>query len=125
MTDPPVKLLAIDLDDHEKLENFGERIHEMYPHLTTMFSNPWYLEVISEKAGKGNSLKWLCNYLNIPISCSYSAGDSYNDIPMLEAAGTGIAMCNSDPQILSCADIITEYDNDNDGLLQYIVKEFN
>ena len=122
---PPVKMLAIDLDDHEKLASFGKRIHDMYPHLNTLFSNEWYLEVISAKAGKGSSLKWLCNYLNIPISQSYAAGDAYNDVSMIQAAGTGIAMSNGDPAIFDFADILSEFDNDNDGLSQYIDKEFN
>ena len=121
---PPVKMLAIDLDDHDRLDRFGKKVHEMYPHLNTLFSNEWYLEVISAKAGKGSSLKWLCNYLNIPISQSYAAGDAYNDVSMIQAAGTGIAMSNGDPAIFEFADILSEFDNDNDGLSQYIVKEF-
>ena len=121
---PPVKLLAIDLADHEKLDRFGRKVSDMYPHLNTLFSNPMYLEVISKEAGKGNALKWLCNYLNIPISSSYAAGDQFNDASMIEAAGTGIAMSNGDPAIFEFADILSEFDNNHDGLSQYIVKEF-
>ena len=121
---PPVKLLAIDLDDHEKLDRFGKEVSRIYPNLTTLFSNPWYLEVISNEAGKGNALKWLCNYLNIPISSSYAAGDQFNDASMIEAAGIGIAMSNGDSAIFEFADILSEFDNNHDGLSQYIVKEF-
>ena len=124
LTKPPVKLLAIDLEDHEKLESFGKQVAASYPHLSTLFSNPMYLEVFSQNAGKGNALKWLCNYLNIPISSSYAAGDQFNDVSMIEAAGTGIAMSNGDPAIFEFADILSEFDNDHDGLSQYIVKEF-
>ena len=120
----PVKLLAIDLDDHEKLENFGREVSLRFPMLDAMFSNEWYLEIISKEAGKGNALRWLCNYLNIPISCSYGAGDQSNDVSMIRAAGTGIAMSNGDPNIFKYADVLSEFDNDHDGLSQYIVKEF-
>ena len=96
----------------------------LFAHLNTLFSNPMYLEVISNEAGKGNALKWLCNYLNIPISSSYAAGDQFNDVSMIEAAGTGIAMLNGDPAIFEFADVLSEFDNNHDGLSQYIVKEF-
>ncbi|MBR6147209.1 MAG: HAD family phosphatase [Lachnospiraceae bacterium] len=121
---PPVKLLAIDLEDHEKLDRFGKEVSDIYPHLNTLFSNPMYLEIISKEAGKGHALKWLCNYLNIPISLSYAAGDQFNDASMIKAAGTGIAMCNGDTAIFEFADILSEFDNNHDGLSQYIVKEF-
>ena len=121
---PPVKLLAIDLEDHDKLDRFGKKVADMYPDLNTLFSNPMYLEVISKDAGKGNALKWLCNYLNIPISSSYAAGDQFNDISMISAAGTGIAMSNGDPAIFEFADVLSEFDNNHDGLSQYIDKEF-
>jgi len=124
LDEPPAKLLAINLDDHQKLDAFGSWISKHNANLTTMFSNDWYLEIISSKAGKGNSLIWLCNYLKIPISSSYAAGDSFNDVSMINAAGTGIVMCNGDPKIFDYADVITELDNNHDGLLQYIVKEF-
>lgn len=120
---PPVKMLCIDLEDHDKLDQFGQMVAQKYPHLTTCFSSNTYLEIFSNKAGKGNSLIWLCNYLNIPIENSYAAGDAYNDVSMLEAAGTGIAMCNGDPEIFEFADKISEFDNNSEGLSQYIVNE--
>ena len=42
---------------------------------------------------------------------------------MLQAAGTGIAMCNGNPKIFEFADIISEFDNNSEGLSQYIVNE--
>lgn len=120
---PPVKMLCIDLENHERLEKWGQKIANEYPHLTVCFSNPMYLEIFSAKAGKGNSLLWLCNYLNIPVSNSFGAGDEANDISMLQAAGTGLAMCNGNPEIFHYADKIIEIDNNSDGLSQYIVNE--
>ena len=120
---PPVKMLCIDLDNHDKLDAFGKEVALKYPHLTTCFSSNTYLEIFSNKAGKGNSLLWLCDYLNIPVENSYAAGDAYNDVSMLQAAGTGLAMCNGDPQIFEFADEISEFNNNSEGLSQYIVKE--
>ena len=41
---------------------------------------------------------------------------------MLEAAGTGIAMANATEQVKKSADVITEVDNDNDGLVLMLEK---
>ena len=120
---PPVKMLCIDLENHDKLAAFGDLVAKTYPHLTTCFSSQTYLEIFSNKAGKGKSLEWLCDYLNIPIKNSYAAGDEFNDVSMLQAAGTGIAMCNGNPKIFEFADVISEFDNNSEGLSQYIVNE--
>ena len=120
---PPVKMLCIDLDNHNRIEAWGNNISKLFPHLTVCFSNPMYLEIFSGKAGKGNSLIWLCNYLNIPVSNSYGAGDEANDISMIQAAGTGLAMCNGNPEIFKFADKIIKINNNSDGLSQYIVNE--
>lgn len=119
---PPVKMLCIDLDNHARLAAFGDEVAKQYPHLTTCFSSEYYLEIFSNKAGKGNSLLWLCDYLNIPVCNSYAAGDAYNDVSMLEAAANSLAMCNGDPEIFKFADEISEFDNNSEGLSQYIVK---
>lgn len=120
---PPVKMLCIDLSDHDRIDAFGRKIAAMYPHLTVCFSSTKYLEIFSAKAGKGNSLIWLCNYLGIPVENSYAAGDEFNDVSMIQAAGTGLAMCNGNPEIFQFADKIIKNDNNSDGLSQYIVNE--
>ncbi len=120
---PPVKMLCIDLEDHERIDRFGQKIADAFPHLSVCFSNPMYLEIFDAKAGKGNTLVWLCDYLNIPLNCSFAAGDEFNDVSMIEAAGTGVAMRNSNPGIFKFADDITEFDNNSEGLSQYIVNK--
>ena len=47
-----------------------------------------------------------------------------NDISMIEAAGTGIAMINAKDSVKAHADLITEYDNDHDGLARTLNKLF-
>jgi hydroxymethylpyrimidine pyrophosphatase-like HAD family hydrolase len=41
---------------------------------------------------------------------------------MLKAAGTGIAMINGTEEVKKIADVITKKDNDNDGLVEFILK---
>ena len=46
-------------------------------------------------------------------------GDSYNDLPMINAAGLGVAMGNSREAVLAAAGA-TVADNDSDGCAEAI-----
>ena len=52
-----------------------------------------------------------------------AAGDMDNDISMLEAAGTGVAMANATDGVKAIADIITAADNNHDGLVP-VLQDF-
>ena len=55
----------------------------------------------------------MADYCNIPIENVVAFGDGGNDIPMLLAAGTGIAMGNSDDKVKAAADYVTTSVDDN------------
>ncbi len=118
---PPSKLLALAFTDLEKLDTLRQRINaEFEGKVSCFFSNPSYLEIVSVHAGKGKALTWLSRHLGIDPALTVAAGDSENDISMLRAAGTGIAMCNGIadmPALKEAADLITETDHDHDGLV--------
>lgn len=117
LTKGPLKMLAIDLHDHSKLDAFCEAIADWAADkIQYIFSNDYYLELFAKDAGKGNAVRYVCDYFHVPLSDAYAAGDAENDISMIEAAGCGIAMKNADEKVKKAADVITEYDNDNDGL---------
>lgn len=120
---PPYKMLAIHLDNPKALDTYRKAVeHELGTDVQTMLSNPRYLEIIHAKASKGNALRFLCNYLNVPICDTLAAGDSENDISLFQAAGTGYAMANSDDNVKSSAAHVTALDNDHDGILEIIQK---
>lgn len=121
---PPHKLLMIDLHDHDRLCQMQTLLESQFAdRLQTVFSNPYYLEVFSKESGKGNALRWLCDYLGIPVSNSFAAGDAQNDLSMLNAAGTSIVMCNGAEDVKQQADIITTRTNDECGLADIIYEK--
>jgi len=122
---PPCKVLAISLDNKEKLIKFANDVITTIPQLDSFFSSEYYLEIIDRKAGKGNGLIHICEMLNIPIDNSYAFGDEENDITMLKAAGQGVAMKNSNPELFKICDKITEYDNNSDGLARFMINQKN
>lgn len=115
---PPCKMLAIALDNKERLENFRKELQPLVEgQLNLIFSNDRYLEIFPASSGKGTAVKILCEHLNLPLANALAAGDEANDISMLQAAGLGIAMQNAKDAVKEAADIVTETDNDHDGLV--------
>ena len=122
--DEPAKLIAIDLNDHSKLEKLKIEIEKKYGNkLTVLFSTNYYLDIFNINSGKGNAVIKLCNILNIPVKNSLAAGDQENDISMIKAAGIGIAMINGVDEVKRVANVITKKDNDNDGLVEFILQK--
>ena len=78
----PCKLLAIDMENHGRLEAFRSRIQEKYgDKISAIFSNPIYLEIFDKTAGKGNAVRFVCEHFQIPLSNSVAAGDAETPDP--------------------------------------------
>ena len=73
------------------------------------------LEFNIASATKGNALKRFAETLGLTLANCVAFGDGLNDLSMIEAAGTGVAMANAHPQVLAAADIVTS-SNDDDGV---------
>lgn len=79
------------------------------------------IEINAKYATKGNALRFLCRQLGIyPAQCM-AFGDGTNDYSMLRAAGLGVAMGNASEEVQSCADEVTQT-NDEDGVAQMIER---
>lgn len=90
---------------------------ELDPTLIWTSSVPHDIEVMDRNAGKDNGLKWLCGYLNIPITSSVAFGDGLNDANMLKAAGLGVAVANAVRETKRSADKVVAT-NDDLGVAQ-------
>lgn len=78
-------------------------------------SAPFYLEIIVKDTNKGSSLDYLTKTLNIDVKDVMAIGDNYNDLSMIEFAGLGVAMGQSDDYIKSRAQFIS-LSNEEDGV---------
>lgn len=124
LTEDPVKILFIDLDSKQKLEDF--RTH-MKPYcdshgIDMFFSCDYYLEFLPHGINKGSGVRYLSKLLGVPIENTIAAGDAENDITMLEAAGTACVMKNAAPEMASYADYITKRDNNHSGIAEVIER---
>ncbi len=117
----PYKMLSVNLTEPEdhRLAAFSKEINAWGTgRIHTFFSGDYYLECCRAQASKGNAVRFLCQYLGIPITNSIAAGDAANDISMLTAAGCGVCMCNGTEDTKEAADYITECDCDHNGFME-------
>lgn len=64
-------------------------------------------EITKTAFTKGSAVQYLSEYLGIPVEDTIAIGDSENDIGMLKAAGTGIAMGDALDYVKKAADDVT------------------
>lgn len=79
------------------------------------------LEVIAGDIDKGEALRYLLNRLDIAPDQVLAMGDGGSDLPMLQAAGIGVAMANATEAVKAGADYITT-SCDEDGVALAIEK---
>ncbi len=98
----------------ERIREIQREIADALPAgLSVVQTAAFYLEVIPAGTDKGEGLRRVCRVAGIDPSQAIAFGDSENDIPMLRAAGLGIAMGNADDAVKAAADRITLSNNDN------------
>ncbi len=95
-------------------EKFGDRMN-------VFRSDPYYVELLPKYVDKGVAVDKLVKYLDLKRERVICVGDSYNDLPMLQYAGMGVAMGNAQNTVKEAADYVTA-SNDEDGIVQIIDK---
>lgn len=99
-----------------------EQMHSLYGARTTFyFSLPWFTEIVAQGVNKGAALKTLGNVFGVSSAEMIAIGDNYNDLPMLEYAGLGVAMGNASVELKEQADFVTRR-HDDDGVADVIEK---
>jgi Cof subfamily protein (haloacid dehalogenase superfamily) len=67
-------------------------------------TNPRFLEWNARAADKATGLAVVCELLGVPLSAVVAIGDAENDVPMLRAAGTGVAVADASAAAIAAAD---------------------
>ena len=113
-------MLKINLYHADPAERVRTRQKLAFLELETVFSEISSLECSAKGVTKGSGLERLCGLLHIPMSACIAVGDADNDIPMLQAAGLGIAMGNAEEHVKTAADLVVS-DLDRGGCAQAVM----
>ena len=114
-----VQKLQMHFRDREARKRELETLPERFPAIAVSTSVPTNIELNIAAANKGDALLALCAALGIAPEETLAFGDGTNDLSLLRAAGTGVAMANADPAVRAAADVICG-DNEHDGLAAFL-----
>ena len=79
--------------------------------LEISYSSNMYMEINAKGVNKAIALKKVADHYGIDMKNVMAIGDNYNDVAMLEEAGTAIAVRNARLQVKQSADYVTQADN--------------
>ena len=80
-----------------------------------------FLEFVNKNCSKAVAMQIILDKLGLERSATVAVGDGFNDLPMLEYAGLGVAMGNADQKVKDKCGYVTA-SCDDDGLAQFIEK---
>lgn len=115
------KLLGIADDAEENLKRMAEVKKEFGDKIDVTKSTPIFTEIVCPNVSKASAIKILAEKLGITRDEVLAIGDSDNDLPMLKAAGIGVAMGNATDEVKKSCDVVTGRCED-DGFAQAVDK---
>lgn len=81
-----------------------------------------YMEITNKQVSKEMALRELANFYNLTLSETMTLGDNFNDVPMLDLAGLGVAMENAPAGVKKFAQVVTNSNNQNG--VSYAIKKY-
>ncbi len=107
-----VKLVLV--TERDKSRRLVEQLVDAVPpEINVTRSHPRLVEAIDGRVNKGDALARLSQIMDIPVGQIMGIGDNLNDLPLVRAAGFGVAMGSGAPETRAAADFVTApYDED-------------
>ena len=85
------------------------------------YNRLWAVDFTRSGVNKGSALRVLCDMTDIAPSHTIAVGDSFNDLPLMQTAGLGIAMGNAPSEVRNAARQVVP-SVEEDGLAQAIER---
>jgi Cof subfamily protein (haloacid dehalogenase superfamily) len=117
----PTKLILL-TDQPERDRLHDEFRRKLGGRASITKSEPEYLEIMASGVDKGSALSVIADRYGLRTDEIMAIGDAENDIGMLLAAGLGVAMANSPPQVKGAADFVTERTNNQGGAAEAVSR---
>jgi len=84
-------------------------------------SHPDFVEVVDPHVDKGRALAFIAERYGVALDAVLAVGDSWNDMPLLTAAGFGVAMGSGPPELFARAKAVVA-DVAHDGVAEAIER---
>lgn len=97
----PLKMLIV--GDPADLAAIDAALGALPMPVNRVFSQQDYLEILPVGNNKGRALPVLAKAAGVPVSDTVAVGDAHNDLAMIQAAGLGVAVETSPPDVVAAA----------------------
>ncbi len=94
---------------------------EAFPHVQLVRWHPYACDILPKDGSKARGIKKVLEHVGKTMDDAVAFGDGLNDVEMLEAVGTGVAMGNGHEKAKAAADVIARH-VDEDGIYK-VMKE--
>ena len=101
-----VTALSLGTSSPEKAAKIAADMNERYGEYIRAFQNIEYLDIIQRDCSKGTGAAWIRRLFD--VDHLYGIGDSFNDIPLLDAADTAVTFHRVPAEVREHADILTD-----------------
>ncbi|WP_417886085.1 HAD family hydrolase [Zunongwangia sp.] len=117
------KILKVTLCNKNGVEkNTYPLFEEFKDDYKVAIASPIFIDIMTKTANKGNAIHGVQKKLNISPEETLVFGDYLNDLEMMQNAKYSYAMKNAHPEIIKVSNYITDYDNNENGVLRTIEK---
>ncbi|WP_202078328.1 HAD family hydrolase [Caldalkalibacillus salinus] len=108
----------------EQLDDMMQKLAPQFPNWSIIRSGETFIDIIHPKATKGFALQHILKEKNIQPEEVLAFGNYFNDVEMLQLAGTGVAMGNAPDGVKAKADRIAPPNNEEGvaAILQEYLK---
>jgi Cof subfamily protein (haloacid dehalogenase superfamily) len=111
---------AVIVSDAAGAERYARRLAQTFgARAYVTRSLPEFVEVLNPAVDKGDALRFVAGRLGVALEETVAIGDSWNDAPMIEAAGFGIAMGSAPAELVDASNAVVA-DVAHDGVAEAI-----
>jgi|GEM_PF-4760157 len=106
-------------------ETFSSEITERFDVINTYldFKDLHHLVIKAPGVNKWQGLSRVMELNGFGAENLITFGDWHNDFEMIKNAGVGVAMKNAEPAIINAAMVITDHDNNDEGVARFIKQK--
>ncbi len=108
--------------DRRYLQSLLPYISDLTPACDVSYSSNLFMEFNKKGVSKGKALEKLANRLSIDLKDTIAVGDSFNDLSMIQMAGLGIGVKNTNEEMKKYCDIILNSTNDENPLSEVLER---
>lgn len=106
------KILCL-VNPEEKLSVYRALEERLGQDYYVTYSSVALVEITSKEFSKATAVRFLADRYGVPYGKTVAVGDSLNDLPMIEAAGVGLAVKNADELLKEAAEVFPATNDEN------------